>query len=742
MADEFTQMRTQWRSMQVAEGYDASDPTIAAVLARITSDAQTWWDKLDKSAGRTFLWDDARLDVDQSFAISRSFGRLYSMALAWATPGSGLAADAGLVADTIAGLDWMVEHYYREDGEIIGNWYEWQISGPMAFNDAVLLLYGRLSDAQIGAYTRAVANFTPAPSGTAANRALTANVVVGRGVLAGDPDAVATGIAGLPPVLTYVKSGDGFYIDGSFIQHDYFPYLGGYGALILESLGPIMTTVAGTQWAVDGSILYRWLHEAFEPVIWNGALFDLVSGRTIARWNEHEHYHAHYVLQAAIGLIAGAPADEKERLRALLKEWLLSDTYDDPTPTRTIPVLLAATQLRDDDTVKRRGRLVGSWVFHNEDRVVHRRPEWALGISMYSSRIANYESINGENLRGWLTADGATYLYRRVSDQYQEDFWATVDHSRIPGTTVDVRERAASEDWYHRSPNSWVGGACLGGRYTAAGMDLNAEGSTLTARKSWFCFDSEVVALGAGITASDGRPVETVVENRRIAGPEKALVDGSPVVPAPGDAASAERVRWLHLAETGGYVFVSPTSLELRRDVRTGAWTDVTTHPNWAKPDPITRTYLTATVPHGVDPGGESYAYILLPAATPVQTASYAANPPVKVVANTDAVQAVRCHRPDLLAANFWRAGTADIVTATGPMSVLVKRGAGEAEIAVSDPSRTTAPASATVRIAAAKVVAADAGVTVTSLDPLTFAADFADDPGATKTLRVALRKS
>lgn len=727
MADEFTQMRTQWRSMQVAEGYDASDPTIAAVLTRITSDARTWWDKLDKSTARTFLWDDARLDVDKSFAISRSFGRLYAMALAWATPGSGLAANAELVADTIAGLDWMVEHYYREDGEIIGNWYEWQISGPMAFNDAVILLYGRLTAEQIGAYTRAVANFTPAPSGTAANRALTANVVVGRGVLAGDPDAVATGIAGLPPVLTYVTRGDGFYTDGSFIQHDYFPYLGAYGASILEALAPILTTVAGTQWAVDAPIVYRWLHEAFEPVIWNGALFDLVSGRTIARWNEHEHYHAHYVLQAAIGLLAGAPADEKERLRALLKEWLLSDTYDDPTPTRTIPALLTATQLRDDDTIKRRGRLVGSWVFHNQDRVVHRRPEWALAISMYSNRIANYESINGENLRGWLTADGATYLYLRVSDQYQEDFWATVDHARIPGTTVDVRQRADSEGWYHRSPNSWVGGACLGGRYTAAGMHLSAQGCSLTARKSWFCFDEEVVALGAGITASDGRPVETVVENRRVTGTQEIAVHGDPV-------------RWMHLQGTGGYVFPEPAEVTVERESRTGAWSDVTRHANWARTDPITREYVTAVIPHGTDPANASYAYVLLPTATPAQTAAYAARPKVRVLANTADAQVVAHPESGVVMANLWRAASTETISSDTPVSAVLRNRSGQLQLAIACPSRLPTPTTVRLPVEATNVVSAAPGVEVTSLNPLVVKADFADEPGATKTLTVAVR--
>jgi hyaluronate lyase len=405
---------------------------------------------------------------------------------------------------------------------------------------------------------------------------------------------------------------------------------------------------------------------------------------------------------------------------------LLSDTYDDPTPTRTIPVLLTATQLRDDDTIKRRGRLVGSWVFHNQDRIVHRRPEWALGISMYSNRIANYESINGENLRGWLTADGATYLYLRVSDQYQEDFWATVDHARIPGTTVDVRQRTASEGWYHRSPNSWVGGACLDGRYTAAGMHLSAQGASLTARKSWFCFDDEYVALGAGVTATDGRAVETVVENRRVRGTEQLTVNGEPV-------------RWLHLQGTGGYVFPTPTSLTVDRESRTGAWSDVTNHPNWSRTDPITREYVTAVIPHGVDPADASYAYVVLPNASPAQTAAYAARPKIRVLANTTEAQVVAHPGAGVVMANLWQAASTPTVSSDTPVSAVLKKRSGQLRLAIACPSRPSAPATVRLDVKATKVVAADDGIEVKSTDPLTFTADFADDPGATKTLTVAV---
>lgn len=221
--DDFARMRAQWRAGYVGSGYDPADPAIAPGLANLAAETHQWWSTMETGADRAFLWPDARLDVQISFAISICFGRLSRMALGWATPGTDTYGDPKLLADVIAAMDWMVAHYYREDGEIIGNWYEWMISGPQSCNLAAMLVYDHLNADQIGAYTRAVAHYTPEPSATAANRVLTADVVIGRGILAGDAAAVRLGVDGLEPVMAYADHGDGFHRDGSFIQHDYYP---------------------------------------------------------------------------------------------------------------------------------------------------------------------------------------------------------------------------------------------------------------------------------------------------------------------------------------------------------------------------------------------------------------------------------------------------------------------------------------------------------------------------------------
>ncbi|REF34680.1 polysaccharide lyase 8 family protein [Thermasporomyces composti] len=738
--DQFAQMRAQWRRLWVAEeDYDPTDPAIAALLSRLTTEAEQFWSTMDRSDGRTYLWEDAQLDVNLSFAISVSFHRLRQMALAWATRGTGLFGNAELLADVVAGYDWMVANYYREDGEIIGNWYEWQISGPQVFNDGVALLYDRLTADQVDAYTRAVAHYTPEPFGTAANRVLTSNVVVGWGTLAGNADAVQSGVDGLAPVFQYVTRGDGFYPDGSFIQHGIYPYAGSYGASILDALVPVLAIVANSPWQVDVSVAYAWLRDAYDPVIWRGALMDMVSGRTISRYDEGEHFHGHYVLQAALGLLASAPPDQEAWLRSVLKEWLVSDTFDDPTPWRNIPIVLAARRLAADESVRPRGELVLSKVFHYQDRIVHRRPDWALGIAMSSTRIGRYESINDENLKGWFTADGATYLYAYDSGRMVNGFWPTIDPYRIPGTTVDVRSRELGEGGNQAAPTAWAGGACLAGRFTAGGMDTAVHGGSLTLRKSWMCFDDEVVALGAGITAHDGLRIETIVENRRLSDPgdEVVRVNGQQPVPSLGSSATVDNARWLHIEQTGGYVFPEPVRLHLLREARTGKWSDISHHPVWAKDDQLTANYLTAWLDHGVDPSDDTYAYVLLPTASAEETQRYSDQPGTTVVANTASVQAARALAAGVLCANLWGPGEASIVSSTGGVSVVVEEGDTELAIALADPTHLATTLEVGVAVTGTAVISADPGITVTSLDPVRVSVDFTGTAGATLTVRL-----
>ncbi|MFJ6433815.1 polysaccharide lyase 8 family protein [Streptomyces sp. NPDC091416] len=730
-------------------GFDPSDPDFAAGVAALDSTAKGLWDSLDRTADRTALWSDlAPLTAPGNFG--QSYTRLRALATAWATPGTSLNRSAETADALLSALRFTYDTAYHPAARESGNWWFWEIGAPRALMDTCVLLRGRLPAADLADYLAVVDRFcpdadrrtnSPTLSETGANRTDKAVIVALRGLLGKDAGKLASARDALSDVrdsgrnslFRYTSSGDGFYEDGSFVQHDAVAYTGSYGTVLLGGAACLLTLLAGSPWAVTDpqvSVMYDAVERSFAPVIFDGLMMDAVRGRAVSRERAGDHRDGAAAVAAILLLASGAPADRADRWRALAKGWLTRNRATPFASLATLPQLALAKAVLDDPAVPSGARTTGSFVFADMDRVVHRRPGWAFALSLSSRRIAAYEAGNGENLHGWYTGDAMTYLYDGDDlGQFNDGFWPTVDPYRLPGTTVDSRERADlgtdGGTSTYRPANAVAGGAVLDGRHTAAAMEVvGAEGSTLRARKSWFLLDNAVVALGAGITASDGRRVETVVENRNLGtdGRDRLLVDGV----ERGTGAAVSRAQWAHLDGTGGYVFPGATALNVLREERSGTWRAINTGADTGgSADPVTRRYATMWLDHGISPTDAGYAYVLLPGASAAATAVWSRSRPVRIVANDTTAQAVEDRRLGLTAVHFWGAGSVAGISASGPVTLLVRRRGAQVSVAVADPGRTEDVASVELPFRVRSVAAADDTVTVT--------------PGARAVLTVAV---
>ncbi|MET7647826.1 polysaccharide lyase 8 family protein [Streptomyces sp. NPDC005426] len=733
--------------------FDPSDPDFATGVAALDATATGLWDALDRSVGRTALWADlAPLTAAGNFG--QSYTRLRTLATAWATPGTSLSGDAEAAGALVSALRFTHDTAYHPGARESGNWWFWEIGAPRALMDCCVLLRGRLPAGDLADYLTVVDRFcpdadrrtnSPTLAETGANRTDKAVIVALRGLLGNDADKVASARdalsdvrdAGRNSLFRYTSSGDGFYEDGSFVQHGVVAYTGSYGTVLLGGAAYLLSLLAGSPWAVTDprvSVMYDAVERSFAPVIFDGLMMDAVRGRAVSRERAGDHRDGTTAVAAILLLASGAPADRAARWRALAKGWLTRNRTTPFAALATLPQITLAKAVLDDPAVPAGARTTGSFVFADMDRVVHRRPGWACALSLSSRRISAYEAGNGENLHGWYTGDGMTYLYDGDGlGQYNDGFWPTVDPYRLPGTTVDTRERAdlgtGDGTSTYRPANAVAGGAVLDGRHTAAAMEVTgAQGSTLRARKSWFLLDDAVVALGAGVTASDGRTVETVVENRNLGadGHGRLLVDGVPRPAGRGRTDRSGRAGWAHLEGTGGYVFPGTTALHVLRERRTGTWRAINTGADTGgSTDPVSRHYVTLWVDHGISPTDAGYAYVLLPGASAAATAVWSRSQPVRIVANDATAQAVEDRRTGLTAVHFWGAGSAAGITASGPASVLVRRRGARVSVAVADPGRTQTAVSVELPFRVRSSAASDGTVTLT--------------PGARPVLTVAV---
>ncbi len=643
--DEYDVLRLKYREKLTgydpSAPYDLSDPHIQSYIERLDTAAGNYWRSLNPT---THVWDDLEEpSAEDSAALLSIYQRLETMVRAWATYGSGYYQSAQLLNDVIASLDWLYENRYNENTSQYDNWWQWEIGIPWYLNDTVILLYDALTSEQINNYMRAVDHFTPNVDMTGANRVWKSKVVTLRGIIGKQPEKIQAGSDGLTDVFSYATSGDGFYSDGSFIQHGYYPYAGGYGAALLYHLSDVLWIISGSPWdnaSSERDNVYEWVYETFDPVLFKGTVLESVRGREIARpftgslpeWPMGTGRTR--IVEGLLILTDFADGPHISNISSILKHHLEDGDSDILFRHLSVWYIQQAKSILGDPVVPSGPQLVGNFQFYNQDRVVHRRPGWVYDIAMHSNRIRDYEWLNGENPRGWYTADGMTYLYLHPED-YNFIFWSTVDAHRLPGITMDRElSRPDGAGCCALMPNSWVGGAALEGTYGVAGMDfLQQEYSNmdLRVRKSWFMFDDEIVALGAGISSTSGRQIETVVENRSLnsQGDNDLVVDGVSIPLSlsgrgrgrvdtlasegrpradcmsrmPFDGAGTPlgsgfgkwrkrnelshgylgwteqptSVNWFHLADTGGYVFPGGADLSFLREERAGKNEDINT---------------------------------------------------------------------------------------------------------------------------------------------------------------------
>jgi hyaluronate lyase len=712
--DEYDTLRAKlYETITGGDGFDPQDPDIAPRIASIDDNAEAFWSAMDTSAGRTYLWSDLASALGpsmQSTHVSGSYSRLMNLALAYSTRGSVYYGNADLLEDIISGMDWMHENRYNTSvpKRGYGNWYDWQIASPLSINNITVMLYDHLTPQQLADW-HAVLDWQAlalSPSNVGANRVWSCNILITSGIITKNGSKIQLGVGAISPVLPYVKSGEGTYADGSFVMHTaLIPYNGGYGVSMLDNLTKVMAIVAGSSWDfTDPNLnnIYDWVYNSLEPLFYDNSMMTIVTGRNISRIDNGGVTSIGALGSAVVRLAYSAPdPSDAARYKSMVKQWMLEATSETPYNSLGSIELVAQTKaIMNDASVEPRGELVLNKQYPSMARAVHRRPDFAFSIGMYSDKIGNYELINGENLKGWHTGAGMTYLYTKDRTQFLDAFWPTVNSHRLPGTTVVQNSETPP---HLKNGSNWVGGTEADGLYGVTGMHYVDSHSSVSARKSWFMFDDEIVSLGADIRSTNGTaPVETIVDNRKLNadGSNALTVDGAAKSSAIGWTEKMSGVSWAHLAgnapgsDVGYYFPGGGAELNGLRESRTAAWNSLTSYFTDPVKDPgyfvdHTRNYLNLWFDHGTAPSDGSYAYVLLPGKTAAETGSYSAAPGIEILENSAEAQAARENGLGATGINFWQDAVKTVagVTSNKKASVMLRTGATSTEISVSDPT-------------------------------------------------------
>ncbi|HEV3361199.1 MAG TPA: polysaccharide lyase 8 family protein [Pseudonocardiaceae bacterium] len=730
-----------YRQLQIGSGQHS--PQRDAALAALDVVAEQYNNTMNVAADQ--LWSDLPTGPGSTYFPSMYY-RLRTIAVDWATPGSALSQQAGVAERIITALSTIYRLEYNENTPEIGNWYSYEIGVPYWVLQIVVSLGDQLTQAQIAQFLAPVARFVGNPNvqtsnttilETGANRADKSLITVVTGALLGDTARITTGLQcvtdvaanGANSLINLVTSGDGYHTDGSFIQHGTVPYPGHYGLVLLTAAAGLIAVTAGTSYELDPTVCQRFydaVTATYAPFITSGAMMEPVRGRMLSRQGETGYDAGHQLTAAVVLLARCAPAPVNAQLAGLAASWIDAGTfapYLDVTDVIRfagglqmvgVPEVEYALEMLAGKPKRPRFTPVHQ-SFPQSDRMVHVTRDWSASLGLSSTRICRYESINGQNLHGWYVGDGALYTFL-PGDQgnYTDAYWPTIDATAIPGTT----ENNGTPPALGAEPtttNTWTGGARFDEGHGAYGLDFASQSGTLTAKKAWFFTPDAVICLGAGITDTSGATTRTIVENRNLGenGTTALLVNGQPGPTTIGTTTVLQGARWLHLDGVAGYVLLQDAPVSLLREDRTGTWFGIDTGANThGTTDPYTRRFQQIQLGHGVNPTGATYAYAVLPGASPWQTV--AATGRWRVLSNTAQLQAVSI-ADEKVAAVFWAAGSVDGVAVSAPAAVQWGWQPGGLRFAVSDPTQAQTTIQLTLSGIGRRVVQADPGVTVVS---------------------------
>jgi hyaluronate lyase len=710
-------------------------PELAGKVAAIERAARTNLAAMD-AAGDGELFTGLPLGTSDPNLV-RAFQNLYEIALATRTPGTGLAGDAATAQRVLDGLAWLHErHYGNQETGYYGNWHSWEI-GISTHVSKTFALVEAPTDL-VGAYVASMdAYLRNGKDGdvdldsrfhTGANLAdITTNRML-QGALLGDEARVTKAVTDQATVFATVDPyhlnhgvTDGYYADGSFIQHHSVAYTGSYGKALLTRVVQAVKMLDGTPYGGDTvvDVVRGWVVNGFAPLIFEGWLMEIVKGRAVSRTTTG--YADVAVIVEAIVDLADYVADPVP-LKGYVKFLRVADpaAFVSPESVRRYADILAdgTVPAADLNPAER------SVAFNAMDRTVHLRPGYAFALARSSDRISKYEYMNGENLMPWFQGDGAYYLYLSGQDQtkaFGVDYYTTVSPYRLPGVTAPVEERRTVPElygrfWYEnpalgftsssesqnkyvyfpRGTNGFSGGATLGA-YGVAGMvqsddvpwvdepglppDFVAYQNARSV-KSWFLLDDEIVVLAAGIGDPAGRAVVTTVDSRIAAPTDDVVLTGARRDGRPWSGAGTAELSWLRYANrteatSVGYVFLDRQRVTVEHAAVTRSPRVVRT----SNPDtPVTKNVFGVTV----SPRADALAYALVPNAAGRPATR------VRVLANDRRIQAVTHPGLRLVGVNTFTDGWhhTDRLTVHGPASVLLRRRPdGMVTLAVADPT-------------------------------------------------------
>lgn len=646
---DYEKLRNTW--LDVNYGYDKYDEKNDAMKKKFEAtenEAEKLLKEMKTESGRTYLWDSAK-DLDNKSAdMTRTYRNIEKIAEAMKHKDTKLNTpdNKNKVKDA---LEWLHKNAYGKEPvkkleelktnfsksapqkNTNLNWWDYEIGTPRALTNTLILLNDQFSNEEKKKYTAPIKTFAPdsdkilssvgqPEQAKGGNLVDIAKVKLLESIIEEDKDMTKNSIDSFNKVFTYVQSNatgkerNGFYKDGSYIDHQDVPYTGAYGVVLLEGISQMMPMIKETPFNdsnQNDTTLKSWIDDGFMPLIYKSEMMDLSRGRAISRENETSHSASATIMKSLLRLSDAMDDSTKAKYKKIVKTSVKSDsTYKQNDYLSSYSDISKMKSLMEDSTISTNGLTQQLKIYNDMDRVTYHNKDldFAFGLSMTSKNVARYESINNENLKGWHTGAGMSYLYNSDVKHYRDNFWATADMKRLAGTTTLDNEEPKENK---KSDKTFVGGTKFDDQHASIGMDFENQDKTLTAKKSYFILNDKIVFLGTGIKSTDSskNPV-TTIENRK-ANEYTMYNDDTQTTNSDNQETNSVFLESTDAKKNIGYHFLNKSKITVKKESHTGKWSDINKS---QKDTQKTDEYYEVTQKHSDK--DDKYGYVLYPGIT------------------------------------------------------------------------------------------------------------------------------
>ncbi|HDP2561611.1 TPA: polysaccharide lyase 8 family protein [Staphylococcus aureus] len=642
----YEKLKNTWLDVNYGyDKYDESNPDMKKKFEATENEAKKLLSEMKTESGRTYLWESSK-DIDTKSAdMTRTYRNIEKIAEAMNHPKTTLKNDENKKKLKDA-LEWLHKNAYGKDPDkkvadlktnfsksapqknTNLNWWDYEIGTPKSLTNTLILLNGDISSDEKKKYTAPIKTFAPksdeilssvgkAEPAKGGNLVDIAKVKLLESIIEEDKDMTKNSIDSFNKVFTYVQSNstgkerNGFYKDGSYIDHQDVPYTGAYGVVLLEGISQMMPMIKETPFketSQNDTILKSWIDDGFMPLIYKGEMMDLSRGRAISRENETSHSASVTVMKSLLRLSDAMDESTKGKYKKIVKTSVKSDSsYKQNDYLSSYSDISKMKALMEDSTLSTNDLTQQLKIYNDMDRVTYHNKDldFAFGLSMTSKNVARYESINNENLKGWHTGAGMSYLYNSDVKHYRDNFWATADMKRLAGTTtLDNEEPKENKN----SDKTFVGGTKFDDQHASIGMEFENQDKTLTAKKSYFILNDKIVFLGTGIKNTDSsmNPV-TTIENRKANG-YTLYTDDKQTTNSDNQETNSVFLESTDTKKNIGYHFLNKSKINVKKESHTGKWSEINKS---QKTEDKKDEYYEVTQKHSNS--DNKYGYVLYP---------------------------------------------------------------------------------------------------------------------------------